>query len=120
MWTKATTAVVLAWAAAGCAGNPPDHAPAGRASSDRLEDRSYAVHEEPRHPHRGAGEWAVAVLGTPFFWAFKGAVCVGSVALAAPTSAAAALGGHHARQEGLEILGEGVAQNCGPPYVLKP
>lgn len=120
MWTKTATAAFLAWAVVACASDPPDHALAGRTSSDTLEDRSYAVHEKPPHPHRGAGEWTVAVLGTPFFWVFKGAVCVGSVAVAAPTSAVAALGGYHARQESLEILGEGVAQNCGPPYVLSP
>jgi hypothetical protein len=119
MWTRAALAFALACAAGGCASKGPDQAPAGRASSDALENEPY-VTAEPLHPHHTAGEWAVAVVGTPFYWVFKSAVCVGSVAVAAPTSAVVALGGYHAREEGLEILGEGVAQNCGPPWVLSP
>lgn len=72
-----------------------------------------------RAPGAGAGEVAVAVIGTPFFWVFKGTVCAASLVVAAPASALIAVTGDP-YGEGLEILGDGVATNCGPPYVLTP
>jgi len=120
MWTRTAMAFGLACAVAACASQPPDAGLAGSASSDALKDEPYALKEEPLRPHRTAGEWAVAVAGTPFLWAFKGAACAGSLVVAAPVSAVAALGDHHTRKQGLAILGDGVGQNCGPPWVLSP
>ena len=119
MWTRAALAFAVACVVGGCASKAPDDTLAGRASSDTLEHEPY-LGAKPLHPHHTAGEWAVAVVGTPFYWVFKGAACVGGLAIAAPISAVVALGDHHTRKEGLEILGDGVAQNCGPPYVLAP
>lgn len=119
MWTRAALAFALACAAAGCASKAPEHELAGRSASDRLAYDPY-MRAELRHPQHSAGAWAVAVAGTPFLWAFKGAVCAGSLVVAAPTSAVVALGDRHTRKEGLAILGDGVAHNCGPPWVLSP
>jgi uncharacterized protein YceK len=63
------------------------------------------------------GNWAVSIVGTPFLLVFRGVVCAGSLVVAAPTSAMLALANS---PEGLEILSDGIAQNCGGPYVLAP
>ena len=111
-------ALLLACGLAGCASPPPEPPPdvAPRA----LEPQAAEPFAREAWAEPGAGEWAVAAVGTPFFLVFKTVACVGSVAIAAPTSALIALGGHQAREEGLDVLGSGVSQNCGPPYVLSP
>jgi hypothetical protein len=55
----------------------------------------------------------------PFLLAFKAVVCAGSLVIAAPTAAVIALADGPA-SEGVEVLGDGVARNCGPPYILTP
>lgn len=82
---------------------------------------SAAPDAQAHEPGRAAsaGEVAVAVVGTPFFWVIKGTVCAASLVVAAPTSALIAVAGDP-YGEGVEILGNGLAQNCGPPYVLTP
>jgi hypothetical protein len=67
-----------------------------------------------------AGDTLLAVVGTPLLIALKIPVCVVSVAVAAPLAAGAALGGESSGRTAHRILGEGVEQNCGPPYVLSP
>lgn len=113
-------ALLLAAALAGCASPPPPEPSTGAAAYALEPDAGAEPFAGKAWAEPGAGEWAVAAVGTPFFLAFKTVACVGSVAIAAPTSALIALGGHQARQEGLDVLGSGVAQNCGPPYVLSP
>jgi hypothetical protein len=65
-----------------------------------------------------AGDTALAVAGTPFLWAVKIPVCVVSAVIAAPIAAAAQLSVDG--QETQRTLGEGVKDNCGPPWVLQP
>lgn len=108
MSPRAAVALILAGVVAGCATEPPADTPG----------EVYAGPVYAADP--AAGRWAVAALGTPFYIAFKAAVCAGSLAIAAPTSALIAVSGPQAREEGLSVLGAGVAQNCGPPYVLAP
>lgn len=113
MRKPAALIVIPVLALAGCAATaPPPATPVPPAP---------AAEPVPPPEHRPrAGEIAVAALGTPFFIAFKAAVCAGTVAVAAPASAIVALGDPHTRREGLAVLGHGVEHNCGPPYVLTP
>ena len=67
----------------------------------------------------GAGDVFLSALGTPFFLAVKVPVCVASAALAAPVAGLAALAPDR-RHETRRKLGDGLEQNCGPPYVLTP
>ncbi len=66
-----------------------------------------------------AGQWAASVLGTPFYLVFKGAVCGATLVVAGPAAAFFALSEAN-RQPALAALGDGIASNCGPPYVLTP
>jgi hypothetical protein len=62
----------------------------------------------------------VSAVGTPFYLAFKTAFCAASVAIAAPVAAVAAMSESPFAPQARQDLGDGVAQNCGPPYVLSP
>jgi hypothetical protein len=66
------------------------------------------------------GDAVVSAVGTPFYVVFKGVVCVASVALAAPVAGFAALSDSRLVPEVQTALGDGVSQNCGPPWVLRP
>jgi hypothetical protein len=66
------------------------------------------------------GDAVVSAVGTPFYVVFKGVVCVASVALAAPVAGFAALSDSRLVPEVQTTLGDGVSQNCGPPWVLQP
>ncbi len=70
-------------------------------------------------PSASASGWAVAIIGTPFVLGFKTAVCAATVVVAGPIAGILALGPDPYNQ-GLEILGDGVAQNCGGSYVVSP
>ena len=70
-------------------------------------------------PGASPAGWAVAVVGTPFALAFKTVICAASLAIAAPFAGLLALDpGPYG--EGHAILGDGIANNCGPPYVISP
>jgi hypothetical protein len=66
------------------------------------------------------GDAVVSAVGTPFYLIFKGVVCVASVALAAPVAGLTALSDSRYAPEVQATLGDGLSQNCGPPYVLRP
>jgi len=68
--------------------------------------------------HRG--DAVVSAVGTPFYLVFKSVVCVASVAIAAPVAGLTALSDSRYAPEVQATLGDGVSQNCGPPYVLRP
>lgn len=70
-------------------------------------------------PGASPAGWAVAVVGTPFALVFKSAICVASLAIAAPIAGLLVLD-PDPYSEGHEILGDGIANNCGPPYVISP
>ncbi len=65
-----------------------------------------------------AAGWAVSIIGTPFALAFKTVVCGATLVVAAPVAGMLALGSD--ASEGYQALGDGIAQNCGPPYVVSP
>lgn len=66
------------------------------------------------------GDAAVSVVGTPFYLAFKGMTCAVSAVVAAPVAGIAALSESRFAPEIRESLGDGLKQNCGPPYALSP
>jgi hypothetical protein len=61
-----------------------------------------------------------SVLGTPFYLAFKSMTCAVGVAIAAPVAGIAALSESYFAPAIQRGLGDGINQNCGPPYVLSP
>lgn len=116
---RAIALLSLLSALSGCAAH--DH------SGTRHRQAQYggAGHERAHHlglrgaerPH--AGQWAVAIVGTPVYLAFKTVVCGASLVVAAPTAAAQALS-NSPYVMSVDQLGDGLAANCGPPYVLSP
>jgi hypothetical protein len=66
------------------------------------------------------GDAALSAVGTPFYLVFKSVFCVASVAIAAPVAGIAALSESRFASEARRDLGDGVSQNCGPPYALRP
>ncbi|MGH7319198.1 MAG: hypothetical protein ACRELA_06180 [Candidatus Rokuibacteriota bacterium] len=91
---------------------------AGCAARSARPVESYGTHAEPSPAERSAAGTILSVIGTPFFLAFKAAVCAATVVIAAPTAAILGLTdrAYEARQR--QDLDEGFAKNCGPPYVL--
>jgi hypothetical protein len=79
-------------------------------------DETSARESATVHP----GDAVVSAVGTPFYLVFKGVVCVASVALAAPVAGLTALSDSRYAPEVQATLADGVSQNCGPPYVLRP
>jgi len=73
----------------------------------------------PAKPRATPAGWAVSVVGTPFALGFKTVVCAASLVVAAPIAGVMVLSPDPSDQ-GLEILGDGIANNCGPPYVVSP
>jgi hypothetical protein len=66
------------------------------------------------------GDAAVSVVDTPFYLAFKGVTCAMSAVIAAPVAVVTALSESRFAPEIRESLGDGLKQNCGPPYALSP
>ena len=100
-------AVPLALVLAGCASaGPPPAADGGPVAP-------------PAEPRATPAGWAVSVVGTPFALGFKTVVCAASLAVAAPIAGILVLS-PDPYDQGLEILGDGIASNCGPPYVVSP
>ena len=67
-----------------------------------------------------AGNAAVSVAGTPFYLAFKGVTCAVSALVAAPVAGISAVSESRSAPKIREDLGDGLRQNCGPPYALSP
>jgi hypothetical protein len=68
----------------------------------------------PERPDGGA----LVAVGTPVLVALKGAACVATVAVVAPTAAVWALTDRPERQRVQRELEEGVAANCGGRWWL--
>lgn len=66
------------------------------------------------------GDTLVTVVGTPVFIALKIPVCLASVVIAVPIAGVSGLVPNDGAKETQRDLGTGLAQNCGPPYVLTP
>jgi hypothetical protein len=89
---------------------------AGCQTGPQLAPTEPSTHRTIVHP----GDTALSVVGTPFYLVFKSVFCVASVAIAAPVAGIAALSESRLASEARSDLGDGVSQNCGPPYVLSP
>ena len=62
----------------------------------------------------GPADWALAIIGTPFVFAFRVVTCAATAVVAAPTSGLLVLTPDP--KPGLAYLRDGLGQNCGPPY----
>ena len=70
---------------------------------------------QPARPaSAGASDWALAILGTPFVFAFRVVACTATAVVAAPTAGLLVLAPDPG--PGLAYLRDGLGQNCGPPY----
>lgn len=66
------------------------------------------------------GNNLAAMIGTPVYLALKGPFCVATVAIAAPLAGLSGFAPSAEAQELRSGLDDGIAENCGPPYVLAP
>jgi hypothetical protein len=64
----------------------------------------------------GASDWALAIVGTPFVFAFRTVVCAATAVVAGPTAALFAVS--EDPRGGFLYLRDGLAQNCGPPWAI--
>lgn len=98
---------------AGCATAAPEPAPDADATSALEADPDVAEVSGPA-ASAGPSDWALAIVGTPFVFAFRAVVCTATAVVAAPTAGFLALS--EDPRPGLLYLRDGLAQNCGPPY----
>jgi hypothetical protein len=117
--------IPLMLALAACA-SAPDPAvskamagPAPTTSAAEAPPVSPGAGPPPMKSSPSAAGWAVSIIGTPFAIAFKTVVCAASLVVAAPVAGFLAFGVDPSG-EGYQALGDGIAQNCGPPYVVSP
>ena len=103
---RVALAALLALTLAGCVSPPPSNTASRQPTGQQV---------------------ALSVIGTPFYIAGKIPVCVVAATIAAPLAALSQLAGDYRYQgEGYERirlnddLAEGLAFDCGPPYVLMP
>jgi hypothetical protein len=61
----------------------------------------------------------LSAVATPFYLVFKTVVCATTALIAVPGAAVLALTDRAFEERKREELDEGVARNCGPPYVLR-
>jgi hypothetical protein len=94
---------------AGCATATPEPPPEAGATS-------VPAAAETSRPRASAGpsDWALAIVGTPFVFAFRTVVCAATAVVAGPTAGLLALSDEP--RAGLVYVRDGLAQNCGPPY----
>ncbi len=73
---------------------------------------------ETARPARSAGpsDWALAIIGTPFVFAFRVVTCAATAVVAAPTAGLLTLTPDP--KPGLAYLRDGLGHNCGSPYVM--
>jgi hypothetical protein len=64
----------------------------------------------------GPSDWALAIVGTPFVFAFRVVTCAATAVIAAPTAGWLMLTPDP--QPGMAYLRDGLGQNCGPPYAV--
>lgn len=98
---------------AGCATAAPEPAPPGGGPVPL-----HAVPDAAERPAPSAGpsDWALAIVGTPFVFAFRTVVCAATAVVAGPTAGLLALS--EEREAGLDYLRWGLAENCDGPYVV--
>jgi uncharacterized protein YceK len=70
-------------------------------------------------PTASASGWALSILGTPFAFVMKTLACGATLVVAAPAAGFLTLGVDPYGQ-GYQVLGDGIAANCGGSYVVSP
>jgi hypothetical protein len=95
---------------AGCATAARDPAPAAPATPGAAP---HAV-QTAKPVSAGPSDWALAIIGTPFVFAFRVVACAATAVVAAPTAGLLVLTPHPGPD--LAYLRDGLGQNCGPPY----
>ena len=100
---------------AGCATAPPEPTPDAGAPS-AIEAAPDAAEGATPAASAGPSDWALAIVGTPFVFAFRAVTCAATAVVAGPTAGLLALSDQ--RAAGLAYLRWGLAENCGPPYVV--
>jgi hypothetical protein len=88
---------------------PPGGAPSGPTAPAAVATPGAA-------PAAGPSDWALAIVGTPFVFAFRVVTCAATAVVAAPTAGLLALSEEY--RPALAYLRDGLAQNCGPPYAV--
>jgi hypothetical protein len=73
---------------------------------------------ETTHSARSAGpsDWALAIISTPFVFAFRVVTCAATAVVAAPTAGLLTLTPDP--KPGLAYLRDGLGHNCGAPYAM--
>jgi hypothetical protein len=99
---------------AACATESPQ--PASYVSAAAPLDPAPDAAERSPSASAGPSDWALAIVGTPFVFAFRTAVCAATAVVAAPTAGLVALSDE--REAGLDYLRWGLAENCDGPYAL--
>ena len=108
-----TRAAILSLAfLAGCATAARDPGPAAPAPAELRPERWRL----PDLHRPGPSDWALAIIGTPFVFAFRVVACTATAVVAAPTAGLLTLTPHP--QPGLASLRDGLGQNCGGPYAM--
>jgi hypothetical protein len=109
----------LMLALAACA-STPDPGPAKLAAAPTPPAQA-SPNSPPPASNSGpsAAGWAVSILGTPFALGMKTVACAATLVVAAPVAGFLTLGVDPSG-EGYQVLGNGIAANCGPPYVVSP
>ena len=100
---------------AGCTTAAPEPAPYTGAAVplDAVPDAAESYRPAPS---AGPSDWALAIVGTPFVFAFRVVTCAATAVVAGPTAGLVALTDE--REAGLGYLRWGLAENCGPPYAV--
>jgi hypothetical protein len=97
---------------AGCASAARDPAPYAVApATPGAPPRAVAT---ARPVSAGPSDWALAVISTPFVFAFRVVTCAATAVVAAPTAGLLTLTPDP--KPGLAYLRDGLGHNCGPPY----
>jgi hypothetical protein len=98
---------------AGCATAARDPAPDANApATSGAASRAVPTARPAVSP--GPSDWALAVIGTPFVFAFRVVACAATAVVAAPTAGLLTLTPDP--KPGLAYLRDGLGHNCGPPY----
>lgn len=97
-------------ALAGCAARSPR--PAGTTGA-------YGTPGAEPDPEVSVAGTVLSAIATPFYLVFKTVVCATTAVIAVPGAAVLALTDRAFEERKRQELDEGVARNCGPPYVVR-
>jgi hypothetical protein len=97
----------------GCATAARDPAPYATAPATPVA-APRAIETAPPARSAGPSDWALAIISTPFVFAFRVVTCAATAVVAAPTAGLLTLTPDP--KPGLAYLRDGLGDNCGPPY----